>query len=459
MLIFLLMTTPRRYFSYYKPNMKRPTKAQLEKNVEDIEQLMNKHQEEQELQKYEEVKEIFAIAKKFIRDHELVLYGGFALNEILPPSKRFYDEHKLPDYDCFHYDAKDLIIKLANLYHRKGYKYVYVKRALHDGTQRIYVNFIEVMDMSYISNQLYTVFCEMSRKDYADSDTEFIIAPLAFLKYSLHDEMSRPISSSFRWSKLYPRLALVDAEYFIGKNSSLPQEMEIEHMSNEYVIRARVAVKEYAIKHKLPIGGCLAGFYHLQLPQPENISLPRDVAFMDAFAKDPKATSDHLYRYLNNAMGDIMKKDQTVSLKIKYMSNKKKKIIFYFNWDGSFMNNLLPPQYDVYMKTKGGKFKLCSVYDGYTQCTSLVDKPRNGMHLLTIDGICKYLFAKTIVHPEARSFYEALLGKIHSTIFYGAHPLSIKNRLNLHCFGEEVTKEDIQKERWDKRTRQIVYIP
>jgi hypothetical protein len=441
--------------------MRKPTRAQLEKNVEDIEHLMNKHQEEQELQKYEEVKEIFSVVKKFIQKHKLVLYGGFALNEILPPSKRFYEERKLPDYDCFHYDAKNLIITLADLYKNKGYKYVYVKRALHDGTQRLYVNFIEVMDMSYISKQLYTTFCEMSRKDYAHSDTEFIIAPLAFLKYSLHDELSRPISSSFRWSKLYPRLALVDAEYFIGHRSTLPHEMEVEHTANDYVLHARASLIEYARKHKLPIGGCLAAFYHLQLPQPEKVSVPHDVAFMDAFAKDPKAMSHDLYTYLNDAMGDIIKKDSTVSLKIKYSANKKNKIVFYFNWDvdGSYVNNILPLHYDIYMKTKEGKYKLCSVFDGYTQCMSLVDKPRNGLHVLTIDGVCKYLFAKTILHPKEKPFNDALLGRIHSTIFYAARPLGIKNRLNLDCFGEEVTKEDIQKERWDKRTRQIVYIP
>ena len=52
--------------------------------------------------------DIIRTVEKFIKDNNLICYGGIAINNILPEEAQFYDkEAEIPDYDFFSSTAFD----------------------------------------------------------------------------------------------------------------------------------------------------------------------------------------------------------------------------------------------------------------------------------------------------------------------------------------------------------------
>ena len=65
-----------------------------------------------------EIKAMFEILEKFIIQKKLILYGGLALNRLIPKQDQFYNSDiDLPDYDVFSENALDDAKEIANLYH------------------------------------------------------------------------------------------------------------------------------------------------------------------------------------------------------------------------------------------------------------------------------------------------------------------------------------------------------
>ena len=74
------------------------------------------------------MKEIISVLEKFIRDKQLVCYGGTAINNILPIADQFYNRDlEIPDYDFFSPNAMNDAKALADIYFRLGFSDVEAK--------------------------------------------------------------------------------------------------------------------------------------------------------------------------------------------------------------------------------------------------------------------------------------------------------------------------------------------
>ena len=66
----------------------------------------------------EEVKNMIKIVEQFIKDKQLICYGGTAINNILPTYDQFYNKDiEIPDYDFYSINALDDAKELANIYY------------------------------------------------------------------------------------------------------------------------------------------------------------------------------------------------------------------------------------------------------------------------------------------------------------------------------------------------------
>ena len=82
--------------------------------------------------------DIIRILETFLKQGDFLCYGGMAVNNILPPSKQFYDKNnQLPDYDFFSKNAIQDAKRLADLYFKEGYENVEAKSGLHEGTYKV----------------------------------------------------------------------------------------------------------------------------------------------------------------------------------------------------------------------------------------------------------------------------------------------------------------------------------
>lgn len=148
---------------------------------------------------------VIHIVEKFIKDNDLICYGGSAINAMLPKDKKIYDETlDIPDYDFFSPNAYNHAKELAKLYANKGYDNVEAKSAVSVGTFKVFVNFIPIADITYIDEDIYE---NMLPKTIIRRDIRY--APIHFLKMSLYQELSRPLGDISRWNKVYERLELL----------------------------------------------------------------------------------------------------------------------------------------------------------------------------------------------------------------------------------------------------------
>lgn len=149
---------------------------------------------------------IIKLLETFIQDKKLICYGGIAINNILPTYKQFYKKgEELPDYDFFSKDALKDAKELANIYYKNGFDNVEAKSGLHEGTYKVYVNFLQVADIT----QLETIFFDNIKKKSIEMD-KILYAPPNFLRMSVYLELSRPDGDISRWEKIYNRLQLLN---------------------------------------------------------------------------------------------------------------------------------------------------------------------------------------------------------------------------------------------------------
>lgn len=152
------------------------------------------------------------IVESFLRKKQRLCYGGMAINAHLPTSMKFYDFSKtLPDYDFFTPDPEKDIEDLISMFHKAGYTDVNARLGIHEGTTKLYVNFVGVADITSMPKWMYSILHKRALIDdgiyYVDSD---------YLKMSMYLELSRPRGEIERWDKVYKRLLLLN----MAKNES-----------------------------------------------------------------------------------------------------------------------------------------------------------------------------------------------------------------------------------------------
>jgi len=157
----------------------------------------------------EEVKHMLEIVEKFIIEKKVLLYGGTAINNILPAFAQFYDRNvEIPDYDFYSPTALEHAKELADIFYKEGYIEVEAKAGVHMGTFKVYVNFIPIADITQMHQQLYKQLFKdaiiISRIHYT---------PPNYLRMSMYLELSRPIGDVSRWEKVLKRLILLN-KYF-----------------------------------------------------------------------------------------------------------------------------------------------------------------------------------------------------------------------------------------------------
>ena len=189
----------------------------IETKINMLKDIVDEDLEEKLKEKFLKYKNLYDDTKEFIINHKLILYGGTALNELLPSSKKFYKEYTLPDYDCFSLNAKEHAKELADYLYKKNYQYVEVKSGIHNGTYKVFVNFNPIADITQTTNDFYYYMLAKAKDNITkyQSDPKLIIVPPIFLKWSLHLELSSPKGSIHRWEKLFTRYLNFTSEYRI----------------------------------------------------------------------------------------------------------------------------------------------------------------------------------------------------------------------------------------------------
>jgi hypothetical protein len=145
-----------------------------------------------------------SVVEDFLRKKHRLCYGGQAINAHLPAKYKFYDpEFSIPDYDIMTPDQNSDIITLTKDLKKAGFTEISVREGMHEGTIKVYVDFIPVADMTAIDPKLYRI---LSKREYRLDGISYLDANT--LRMLMYLELSRPRGEVGRWEKVFERLSL-----------------------------------------------------------------------------------------------------------------------------------------------------------------------------------------------------------------------------------------------------------
>ena len=149
-----------------------------------------------------EIKRIIGIVENYIRQKQLICYGGTAINNILPKQDQFYNtDVEIPDYDFYSSNALTNAKELVDTYIKEGFVEVEAKSGQHHGTYKVFVNFIPVADITSLPKELFNAI-----KKEAIRVAGIYYAPPNLLRMSMYLELSRP--NTFMYSSLASAILL-----------------------------------------------------------------------------------------------------------------------------------------------------------------------------------------------------------------------------------------------------------
>ena len=202
------------------PEIKSPllSKPLIQKQLEQLENVVKEAERRIDITVASDPDVIKAIdcVERFLRKKRRVCYGGAAINALLPEKRRFYDpKTTVPDYDFFSPSMEEDVADLIDDLEKDGFDDISKKLSMHEGTTKIYVNFIPVADCSEMNKEMFAIIQKRAKSVdgilYSDPD---------FLRMLMYLELSRPRGEVDRWKKVFERLTLLNHEYPIDDCST-----------------------------------------------------------------------------------------------------------------------------------------------------------------------------------------------------------------------------------------------
>jgi len=193
------------------------------------------------------------VVEEFLRKKHRLCYGGQAINAHLPDTHKIYDpEYSIPDYDFFSpQPASDIALIIKDL-QNAGFSEISAREGMHEGTMKIYVEYIPVADITAMDPKLYRI---LSKREFRRDGISYLDANT--LRMLMYLELSRPRGEVSRWPKIYERLMLMN-EYVSRNHCRIAQDPFQGTMTKEQV----QFTLQYIIQEKRVFaGGDLIQFY------------------------------------------------------------------------------------------------------------------------------------------------------------------------------------------------------
>ena len=384
---------------------------------------------------------IFRITKKYLTSDKYMLYGGMAINYVLPKSSQFYTLQDMPDYDVFCKNAQKSAFELTDLLFKAGYKYAEAKPAMHYGTYKVYANFIPVVDFTEISITMYN---HLFKDAVLAKGINMWCVPIHYLRMSMYLELSRPRGDITRWSKVYERLQLLNEAHPITKsptlydanNKAMDESLGIRktHAYNTNMKPLLKKVLKKCIQKKYVFIGntCLEilsnlksknGSYEMNLNSLYNKNI-------HGIHMNPKIT------YMDVLVNENLEK--SVKRMKGFMESHTKEKVRTRRHNSITRGEFLPERYTLYIKNKA----ILCMYSTFG-CHGYYTLKNNGMRVASIHTMLNIYFATLLTRNNLH---------IHSHIFHmiqHAMDLEKKKRFPIvhlgKCYGYQKTMFDLKK--------------
>jgi hypothetical protein len=372
-----------------------------------------------------EIKQIITIVEDFLKKKSLICYGGTAINNILPIDDQFYNmEVEVPDYDFFSTDALHDAKELTDIYFKQGFTDVEAKSGQHEGTYKVFVNYMPVADITLLPKGVYNAI----KKD-ALRVGGILYAPPNYLRMSMYLELSRPAGDTSRWEKVLKRLTLLNKHFPVTdvNCNSVEFQREMENKTEEDHIYDNV--RNTLINQGVVFfGGYAISLYSQYMPKNLRHKLERFADF-DVLATDPETTAE----IVKERLADI--------------GVKNVKVIKHAN-----IGEVVPQHYEV----RVGSDTIVFIYKPIA-CHSYNNLSIGGQNvkIATVDTMLSFYLA--FVYAD-RPYYNLFLDRILCMSKY-LFDVQQKNRLeqkgllrrfSITCYGHQESVEEMRAHKAEK---------
>ena len=201
------------------------------------------------------------VVETFLRKKHRLCYGGQAINAHLPDKYKFYDPNlTIPDYDFFTPQPEQDIRSLVQDLKRAGFQEISAREGMHEGTVKIYVDYVPVADITTLDSRLYRI---MTKQEYRVNGISYMGAN--HLRMMMYLELSRPRGEVDRWPKVYERLMLLNT---FASPSSCRKGPTLSHQHDLSKSQVEFALQWVVQKRRVFAGLDLLQVYKQQLRAP-----------------------------------------------------------------------------------------------------------------------------------------------------------------------------------------------
>ena len=289
------------------------------------------------LQELKQKKDLFSvndpqklkIVENFIKANKLLLYGGSAINLLLPEEHQFYNNAEDIDYDIYSPTPWKHALKLGELLYNSGYKYITIRSAIHPGTYKVNADMWDIADITYLSKEVFDTVKYKVIKNIRIISPEYLIA-------SSYKELSQPYIDISRWPKIFSRLLL------LRKYSDKTRKVKCKHKDKsppKQVNNLLTLSNEFIIKKELILSG----------NQAYNI-------YMALGGSNKRVSIKYCEALSENAHSDIQ---ELFSILLHQITDKKS---LFIKTTVSFYDIISPTKYTIfYQDSKKNNNEICSI--------------------------------------------------------------------------------------------------
>jgi hypothetical protein len=370
-----------------------------------------------------EIKRIINIVENFLRKKQLICYGGTAINNILPKQDQFYNtDVEIPDYDFYSSNALNDAKELVDIYIENGFQEVEAKSGQHQGTYKVYVNFIPVADISYIPKELFNAI-----KKEAIKIAGILYAPPNLLRMGMYLELSRPAGDVSRWEKVLKRLILLNKHYPLTSKECAKIDFQRKMADNKDANKIYDNVKHTLIDQGLVFfGGNALLLYSQYMPKNLQHKIEKMPDF-DVLSDDPILTA------------------QIVKERLADIGVKNVKII-----KRPGVGEIIAPHYEI----KVGNDTVVFIYEPLA-CHSynIIKEHGYDIKIATIDTMLSFWLAFLYAN---RPYYDKNRILCMSTYLFEVQEKNrlaqkgLLKRFSINCMGHQETVEEMRAEKSQK---------
>lgn len=271
----------------------------------------------------DEYKEVINLIRKIVIKNNLVVYGGYAQNELILKKNKtdgFYTEIDMPDYELYSPDPIKHSMEIVDAMFKKKYFNPKVDSALHEGTYKIFCNGINYSDITYIPLKIYKNLPTINLNGIKMIHPHFMMTDA----YRVYSDL---LTSNYRLSKTFFRMSKLFNYYPLDDNAEY-NIIEYDFKEKENTINKLLELIRQRIIHnsKLIVIGHYAFNYYVKKTKLKKYEI-KNIPYYQLISID----YDNDISYINKILNKKYSKKITKKEFYPFLSWWDKRTEFYYN--------------------------------------------------------------------------------------------------------------------------------